>query len=127
MPLDAKVVATRGLKVNKEGDIRGKGHAKRDIVEPDTPFALALEDHMLPAREPKPTLKGESQLTLRLMDDVQIPQVQASTGPDWRFFGRPKQRERFLPEFLPAWGSRLLRRRQRKTFRYDSSVWPSAA
>ena len=33
LPLDAKVIATRGYKVNKEGDIRGKGHAKRDIVE----------------------------------------------------------------------------------------------
>src|SRR5499427_10762360 len=28
MPLDAKLIATRGYKVNKEGDIRGKGHAK---------------------------------------------------------------------------------------------------
>jgi hypothetical protein len=45
---------------------------------------------MLPARGPRPTLKGESQLTLRLMDDVQIPQIQASNGPDWHFFGRPR-------------------------------------
>jgi len=45
---------------------------------------------MLPARGPRPMLKGESQLTLRLMDDVQIPQVQATIGPDWRFFGRPQ-------------------------------------
>src|ERR1700724_2623489 len=79
MPLDAKVIATRGYKVDKDGDIRGKGHAKRDIVE-----------WMLPARGPRPTLKGESQLTLRLMDDVQIPQVAASNGPDWHFFGRPE-------------------------------------
>src|SRR5262252_8204982 len=28
LPLDAKLIATRGYKVNKEGDIRGKGHAK---------------------------------------------------------------------------------------------------
>jgi len=28
-------------------------------------------------------------LTLRLMDDVQIPQVSATNGPDWHFFGRP--------------------------------------
>ena len=90
MPLDAKVVATRGLKVNKEGDIRGKGHAKRDIVEWMLPPLWPWKIIMLPARGPKPTLKGESQLTLRLMDDVQIPQVQASNGPDWRFFGRPK-------------------------------------
>jgi len=33
LPLDAKLIATRGYKVDKEGDIKGKGHAKRDIVE----------------------------------------------------------------------------------------------
>src|SRR3979490_3152442 len=33
LPLEAKVVSTRGYKVNKQGDIRGKGHATRDIVE----------------------------------------------------------------------------------------------
>ena len=89
MPLDAKVIATRGYKVDKEGDIRGKGHAKRDIVEWMIPPLWPWKVIMLPARGPRPTLKGESQLTLRLMDDVQIPQVQASNGPDWHFFGRP--------------------------------------
>ena len=44
---------------------------------------------MLPARGPRPTLKGESQLTLRLMDDVQMPQVSQTFGPDWHFFGHP--------------------------------------
>src|SRR5271157_1166459 len=91
LPLDAKVIATRGYKVNKEGDIRGKGHAKRDIVEWMLPPLWPWKIIMLPARGPRPTLKGESQLTLRLMDDVQIPQQVASTfGPDWHFFGGPK-------------------------------------
>jgi hypothetical protein len=90
LPLDAKVIATRGYKVNKDGDIRGKGHAKRDIVEWMLPPLWPWKIIMLPARGPRPTLKGESQLTLRLMDDVQIPQVQASNGPDWHFFGRPE-------------------------------------
>ena len=90
MPLDAKVIATRGYKVDKEGDIRGKGHAKRDIIEWMIPPLWPWKVIMLPARGPRPTLKGESQLTLRLMDDVQIPQVQASNGPDWHFFGRPE-------------------------------------
>jgi hypothetical protein len=54
---------------------------------------------MLPARGPRPTLKGESMLTLRLMDDVQIPQVQASNGPDWHFFGRPEvQRDNYYQQ-----------------------------
>ena len=90
LPLDAKVIATRGYKVDKEGDIRGKGHAKRDIIEWMLPPLWPWKIIMLPARGPRPTLKGESQLTLRLMDDVQIPQVQATNGPDWHFFGRPQ-------------------------------------
>jgi len=90
LPLDAKVIATRGYKVNREGDIRGKGHAKRDIVEWMLPPLWPWKVLMLPARGPRPTLKGESQLTLRLMDDVQIPQVNATNGPDWHFFGGPK-------------------------------------
>jgi len=90
MPLDAKVIATRGYKVNKDGDIRGKGHAKRDIVEWMLPPLWPWKVIMLPARGPRPTLKGESMLSLRLMDDVQIPQVSATNGPDWHFFGRPQ-------------------------------------
>ncbi|HEY6302450.1 MAG TPA: hypothetical protein VIX14_05235 [Terriglobales bacterium] len=90
MPLDAKVIATRGYKVDKDGDIRGKGHAKRDIVEWMIPPLWPWKIIMLPARGPRPTLKGESMLELRLMDDVQIPQVSATNGPDWHFFGRPR-------------------------------------
>jgi hypothetical protein len=90
MPLDAKVIATRGYKVDKDGDIRGKGHATRDIVEWMIPPLWPWKIIMLPARGPRPTLKGESTLALRLMDDVQIPQVNATNGPDWHFFGRPQ-------------------------------------
>src|SRR5271167_4440218 len=90
MPLDAKVIATRGYKVDKDGDIRGKGHAKRDIVEWMIPPLWPWKIITLPARGPRPTLKGESMLELRLMDDVQIPQVSAANGPDWHFFGRPE-------------------------------------
>jgi len=89
MPLDAKVIATRGFKVDKYGDIDGKGHAKRDIVEWMIPPLWPWKIIMLPARGPRPTLKGESVLTLRLMDDVQMPQVSRTFGPDWHFFGHP--------------------------------------
>ncbi len=89
MPLDAKVIATRGYKVDKYGDIDGKGHAKRDIVEWMIPPLWPWKIIMLPARGPRPALKGESQLTLRLMDDVQMPQVSQTFGPDWHFFGHP--------------------------------------
>ena len=33
LPVPAKVIMARGYKVDKEGDIDGKGHAKRDVVE----------------------------------------------------------------------------------------------
>src|SRR6266576_2960813 len=93
MPLDAKVIATRGYKVDRDGDIRGKGHAKRDIVEWMLPPLWPWKIIMLPARGPKPTLKGESVMTLRLMDDIQIPWVAQGTtpplGPGWHYFGTP--------------------------------------
>src|SRR6266571_5326563 len=93
LPLDAKVIATRGYKVNREGEIRGKGHAKRDIVEWMLPPLWPWKVLMLPARGPRPTLKGESVMTLRLMDDVQVPSVAQGTpplGPGWHYFGEPR-------------------------------------
>lgn len=92
MPLDAKVIATRGYKVDKYGDIDGKGHPKRDVAEWMLPPLWPWKIITLPARGPRPTLKGESVLTLRLMDDVQLPQVSATLGPDWHFFGDPQPR-----------------------------------
>jgi hypothetical protein len=89
LPLEAKVIATRGYKVDKEGKIDGKGHVKRDIIEWMLPPLWPWKVIMLPARGPRPTLKGETALSLRLMDDVQIPQVAAQTlSPGWHFFGR---------------------------------------
>jgi len=87
LPLEAKVIATRGYKVDKQGKIDGKGHATRDIVEWMIPPLWPWKVIMLPARGPRPTLKGESALTLRLMDDVQIPQVAQTFSPGWHFFG----------------------------------------
>src|SRR5215470_1449937 len=71
--VDTKVVAAQGYKVNKEGDIRGKGHAKRDVIEWMIPPLWPWKVLMLPARGPRPTLKGEQTLTMRLMEDVTIP------------------------------------------------------
>jgi len=88
LPLDAKVIATRGYKVDKSGSIKGKGHATRDVVEWMLPPLWPWKVIMLPARGPRPTLKGETVLSLRLMDDIQIPQVAQTYGPGWHFFGR---------------------------------------
>ena len=90
LPLEARVIATRGYKVDKAGKIDGKGHAKRDVVEWLLPPLWPWKVMMLPARGPRPALKGESVLSLRLMDDVQITQVAQTFGPNWHFFGRPQ-------------------------------------
>jgi hypothetical protein len=73
LPLPAKVIAAKGYKVDRQGDIKGNGHATRDVVEwmlpPLWPWKLAT----LPARGPRPTLKGEEPMQLRLMDDIVVP------------------------------------------------------
>ncbi len=88
LPLEAKIIATRGYKVDKQGRIDGKGHAVRDIVEWMIPPLWPWKVIMLPARGPRPTLKGETVLSMRLMDDVDIPQVAQTYGSSWKFFGR---------------------------------------
>jgi len=88
LPLEAKVISTRGYKVDKQGKIDGKGHPRRDVIEWLIPPLWPWKVIMLPARGPRPTLKGETVLSLRLMDDVQIPQVTRSFGPNWHFFSR---------------------------------------
>ena len=91
LPLDAKVISTRGYKVDKDGEVVGKGHAKRDVVEWMLPPLWPWKVIMLPARGPRPALKGESVMTLRLMDDVQVPQLAQRTPPSgWHFFGQPR-------------------------------------
>jgi hypothetical protein len=88
LPLEAKVIATRGYKVDREGKIDGKGHPKRDVVEWMLPPLWPWKVLMLPARGPRPKLKGETVLSMRLMDDVQIPQLAQTFGPGWHFFGQ---------------------------------------
>ena len=93
LPLEAKVISTRGYKVDKQGKIDGKGHPRRDVVEWMLPPLWPWKVIMLPARGPRPKLKGETVLSLRLMDDVQIPQMAQTYGPGWHFFGHPQNQD----------------------------------
>ena len=88
LPLEAKVISTRGYKVDKQGKVDGKGHPRRDVIEWMLPPLWPWKVIMLPARGPRPALKGETVLSLRLMDDVQIPQMAQTYGPGWHFFDR---------------------------------------
>src|ERR1700677_3673203 len=90
LPLEAKVIETRGYRVDREGKIDGNGHAKRDVVEWMLPPLWPWKVITLPARGPRPKLKGETVLSLRLMDDIEVPQVAARGGPGWRSFGEPR-------------------------------------
>lgn len=71
--VNTKEIAAQGYKVDKQGDIKGKGHPKRDVVEWMIPPLWPWKVIMLPARGPRPTLKGEETLTMRLMEDVTLP------------------------------------------------------
>ena len=87
MPLSAKIIGAPRLKADREGKLHGGGHPKRDVVEWMIPVLWPMKLVMLPARGPYPALKGESRLTMRLMEDVVIPlQVAAHAAvpsPPW--------------------------------------------
>jgi hypothetical protein len=74
LPLPAKVIQARGYKVDKQGSIDGNGHATRDVVEWMFPPLWPWKVISLPFRGPRPALKGEEPLELRLMDDIVLPQ-----------------------------------------------------
>jgi hypothetical protein len=85
IPVPSKMIAAKGYRVDKKGDIVGKGHATRDAVEWMLPPLWPWKILTLPARGPRPALKGEEQITVRLMDDIDIPRSSGSL----RTYDRP--------------------------------------
>jgi hypothetical protein len=73
IPVDARVVDVPGYNVDRQGRILGKGHAVRDTVEWTIPILWPIDLINLPRRGPRPTLKEETRLTLKVMDDMSIP------------------------------------------------------
>jgi hypothetical protein len=80
IPVPAKVIQAKGYKVDKQGDIKGHGHATRDVVEWMIPPLWPWKVLTLPARGPRPTLKGEEPLQLRLMDDIVVPRNMSASA-----------------------------------------------
>jgi hypothetical protein len=116
VPIDAKLISARGFHVDRQGDILGKGHAKRDAVEWMFPPLWPWKVVTLPARGPRPTLKGEEVLTLRLMEDVYIPGPTATPRPDWRPSGPQASASASPGEYTPsAYSGGPIRR----TLRYE--------
>lgn len=75
IPIDAKVVDVPGYNVDRYGRILGKGHAVKDTVTWMIPILWPIDLINLPRRGPRPTLKEETRLTLKVMDDLGVPQV----------------------------------------------------
>jgi hypothetical protein len=73
IPVDAKIVDVPGYNVDRYGRILGKGHATRDTITWMLPFLWPIDLINLPRRGPRPTLKEETRLTLKVMDDLGIP------------------------------------------------------
>src|SRR5215467_1182204 len=80
VPMDAKVISAARYRVNGDGKIQGRGHAKRDAVEWAIPILWPIKVVTLPARGPRPTLKAETRIELRLMEDLVIPESVYSTS-----------------------------------------------
>jgi hypothetical protein len=73
LPLSAKITSAPHLKTDSQGEIHGKGHPKRDTILWMVPIFWPVKIFTLPARGPYPALKGETRLSLRLMEDVEVP------------------------------------------------------
>ncbi len=78
IPVSAKVVDVPGYSVDRVGRIQGKGHPVRDAIEWSIPILWPIDLLNLPRRGPRPVLKGETHLTLKMMDDLSVP---ITTGP----------------------------------------------
>jgi hypothetical protein len=73
IPVDARVVDVPGYNIDRQGRILGKGHAVRDTIEWMIPVLWPIDLIELPRRGPRPTLKTETRLTLKIMDDLYVP------------------------------------------------------
>ncbi len=81
LPVSAKVVYAPKYPVDKEGRIHGTGHAVRDTVEWMLPVLWPIDLLTLPRRGPRPVLKAETRLTLKIMDDLGVPMPQTVASP----------------------------------------------
>jgi hypothetical protein len=72
-PLNAKIISATRYQVDREGKIKGHGHPTRDAIEWSIPILWPIKVLTLPARGPRPALKGETRIELRLMEDVYLP------------------------------------------------------
>jgi hypothetical protein len=84
IPLSTKIEKVPHLRVDAQGKIHGSGHAGRDAVEWAIPVLWPEKIITLPKRGPRPALKGEARISLKLMQDLPIPEEAAGFPSDRR-------------------------------------------
>ena len=89
IPLDAKVVDVPGYNIDRQGRILGKGHATRDTILWLIPVLWPIDLLELPRRGPSPTLKAETRMTVKLMDDLRVPEGQPLDRDPYGLAHRP--------------------------------------
>jgi hypothetical protein len=89
VPVEARVVDVPGYVIDRQGRIMGKGHATRDTVEWMIPVLWPIDLLTLPRRGPRPTLKEETRLTLKVMDDLRVPQGDQPDRDPYGLYRRP--------------------------------------
>lgn len=93
VPVDAKVVDVPGYSIDRQGRILGKGHATRDTILWMIPVLWPIDLLELPRRGPSPTLKTETRLTVKLMDDLRVPEGQPLDRDPYGLAHRPSAKD----------------------------------
>ena len=101
VPVDVRVIDVPKYPVDKEGKIHGTGHAVRDTVEWLIPVLWPIDLINLPRRGPRPVLKAETRLTLKVLDDFGIPS-EMEVEHRQALISRVPQFEQSLPQVQPA-------------------------
>ncbi len=101
VPVDVRVIDVPKYPVDKEGKIHGTGHAVRDTVEWLIPVLWPIDLINLPRRGPRPVLKAETRLTLKVLDDFGIPS-EMEVEHRQALISRVPQFEQSLPQTQPA-------------------------
>ena len=79
VPVNVRVVEVPKYRVDADGKILGNGHAVKDTVTWLIPVLWPLDLINLARRGPRPVLKPETKLTLRVLDDFGLPSVADAT------------------------------------------------
>ncbi|HEV2135340.1 MAG TPA: hypothetical protein VGR47_13985 [Terracidiphilus sp.] len=101
IPIQLKVVNASGYNIDREGRIMGRGHAVRDTVEWLIPVLWPIDLLMLPRRGPRPVLKAETQLTLKVMNDFGVPETKPLDQESPGLYRRPTSYDQPPPQAEP--------------------------